>query len=223
MAAAEGGWLSRHRYLVLSAVTVIGVAIQTANGQWSTDMWQHVAVVRELIARPVDPTHPLVRAATTHPDYSPYTVALGLIGHVTGRGAIAVLSLAAVLNVVLLMGALWLFVIEITDNRRAPFWALLFLLLLWGFEPLRASGVFGLNSIGFGAPYPSAFAAPVALADPDRGAARLSRPPLGVVRRALRRPGPDLDRAPHHRRPGCPPAWWWWPPAGHGAAGPGSG
>ena len=163
VAAAGGGWLSRHRYLVLSAVTVVGVAIQTANGQWSTDMWQHVAVVRELIARPIDPTHPLVQAATTHPNYSPYTVALGLFGHLTGLGAITVLSLAAIPNVVLLAVALRLFVIEITDNRRAPFWALLFMLMLWGFEPLRASGVFGLNSIGFGAPYPSAFATPIAL------------------------------------------------------------
>ena len=161
--ATGGRWLNRHRYLILSVVTAIGVAIQTANGQWSTDMWQHVAVVRELIARPVDPTHPLVRAATTHPNYSPYTVALGLFGHVTGLGAVAVLSVAAVPNVILLVVALRLFVIEITDNRRAPFWALLFMLLLWGFEPLRASGVFGLNSIGFGAPYPSAFAAPIAL------------------------------------------------------------
>ncbi len=161
--AAGGGWISRHRYLALSAVTVVGVAIQTANGQWSTDMWQHVAVVRELIARPFDPTHPLVRAATTHPNYSPYTVGLGLFGHVTGLGAVTVLSLAAVPNVVLLCAALWVFTVEITDNRRAPFWALLFMLLLWGFEPLRSSGLFGLNSIGFGAPYPSTFAAPIAL------------------------------------------------------------
>ena len=94
---------------------------------------------------------------------TPYTVSLGLIGRGLGVSAVTILSLAAIANVILLLVALRLFVIEATDNRRAPFWALVFVLLLWGFSPYRYSGFFNLNSIGFVLPYPSAFATAIAL------------------------------------------------------------
>jgi alpha-1,6-mannosyltransferase len=133
------------------------VTIQTANGQWSTDMWEHVAVVRGLIDDPFGSTPPLELLDT------PYVVALGLIGRVLGISAISVLSMAAVVNALLVLVGLRLFVIEATQNRRAPFWALVFLLLLWGLSPYRFSGFFNLNSIGFVLPYPSAFATAIAL------------------------------------------------------------
>jgi hypothetical protein len=156
--APSGSWPARHRYGLLAAVVVLLTTIQTLNGQWSTDMWEHVAVVRELIARPFDPGHPLVLSDAAHPGFSPYTVVLGILGDLTGAGAIAVLSVAAVVNVVLLVLAFRLLVVEVTRNERAPFWALVFVLLLWGVTPYRYSGFFGLNSIGFVAPYPSTFA-----------------------------------------------------------------
>jgi hypothetical protein len=152
-----GRWLVRHRYLVLSTVVIALVSIQTANGQWSTDMWEHVTVVRGLIDDPFHVTHPLALLDT------PYTVALGFLGHVSGVSAVTMLSLAAIGNVVLLLIGLRLFVIEATRNRRAPFWALVFVLLLWGVSPYRFSGFFSLNSIGFVLPYPSAFATAIAL------------------------------------------------------------
>ena len=157
VAAAEGGWLVRHRYLVLAtAVTVLGL-VQTLNGHWSTDMWEHVAVVRGLIDDPFRTTHPLALLDT------PYTVTLGAFGHVFGADAVTMLSIAAMANLVLLLVALRLFVIEATANRRAPFWALVFLLLLWGLSPYRFSGFFNLNSIGFVLPFPSTFATGIAL------------------------------------------------------------
>ena len=60
VAAPSGGWPPRHRYALLALVVLVLTGIQTLNGQWSTDMWEHVAVVRELIAHPFDPSHPLV-------------------------------------------------------------------------------------------------------------------------------------------------------------------
>jgi hypothetical protein len=155
--APAGSWIARHRYLVLGAVVTVFTGIQTANGQWSTDMWEHVAVVRGLIDDPFRSTQPLVLLDT------PYTVSLGVLGRVIGLSAISILSVAAVANVVLLLVALRLFVIEATGNRRAPFWALVFVLLLWGFSPYRFSGFFNLNSVGFVLPYPSAFATAIAL------------------------------------------------------------
>jgi len=146
------------RYVWLSVVVLLLVGSQTLNGQWSTDMWEHVAVVRELIAHPFDPVHPQILSDATHPGFSPYTVVLGGLGNLLGADAVTILSWAAMANVVLLLLAFRLLVIEVTGNPRAPFWALVFLLALWGFEPYRYSGFFGLNSIGFVAPYPSTFA-----------------------------------------------------------------
>lgn len=163
VAGPDRPWILRHRYAVLAAVVALLTAVQTMNGQWSSDMWQHAAVVRELIARPFDPTNPQVLADTAHPGFSPYTVVLGIAGNLSGADAVTLLSLAALVNVVLLLLAFRAFVIEMTQNRRAPFWALVFVLALWGWSPLRFSGFFGLNSIGFVAPYPSMFATAIAL------------------------------------------------------------
>ena len=155
--APDGGWLSRHRYAALAAVVTVLALIQTLNGHWSTDMWEHVAVVRALIDDPFRTTHPLMLLDT------PYTVTLGALGHVFGADAVTMLSIAAMANLVLLLVALRMFVIEATSNRRAPFWALVFILLLWGLSPYRFSGFFNLNSIGFVLPYPSTFATGIAL------------------------------------------------------------
>jgi alpha-1,6-mannosyltransferase len=153
----SGGLVVRYRYLVLATVVTVVGAVQTLNGQWSTDMWEHVAVVRRLIEDPFRTTPPLTLLDT------PYTVTLGALGHVLGVNAVTILSMAAIANLVLLLVALRLFVVEVTANERAPFWALVFLLLLWGFSPYRFSGFFNLNSIGFVLPYPSTFATAIAL------------------------------------------------------------
>lgn len=155
VAAPSGSWAVRHRYLLLAGVVTILTAVQALNGQWSSDMWEHVAVVRELIARPGDPVHPQVLSEATHPGFSPYTVLLALVARLLDVGPIAVLAAAGVANVALLLVALRWLVLELTANRRAHFWALLFVLALWGFGPYRYSGFYSLNSIGFVAPYPS--------------------------------------------------------------------
>ena len=155
--APDGGWLLRHRYAALAGVVLVLGLIQTLNGHWSTDMWEHAAVVRGLIDDPFRSTPPLTLLDT------PYTVTLGTLGHVLGVNAVTILSVAAIANLVLFLVALRLFVVEATANQRAPFWALVFLLLLWGFSPYRFSGFFNLNSIGFVLPYPSTFATAIAL------------------------------------------------------------
>jgi hypothetical protein len=157
VSAPQGSWFVRYRYLLLGAAITVFTSIQTANGQWSTDMWEHVAVVRALIGDPFHGTGALSLLNT------PYTVALGICGDLFGISAVTILSVAAVGNVVLLLLALRYFVIEVTQNTRAPFWALVFLLVLWGPSPFRFSGFFNLNSIGFVLPYPSTFATAIAL------------------------------------------------------------
>lgn len=164
MEAARRRWLTEHRYLLLAVAVVVLTASQTRNGQWSSDMWEHVAVVRELIARPGHPEHPQLLLDAPHPGFSPYAVVLGVVGRAFDLAPVTVLSWAAIGNVGLLLVALRSLVRAATGDDRAPFWALLFVLLLWGVGPFRYSGFFGLGSIGFVAPYPSTFATAVAFA-----------------------------------------------------------
>src|SRR5262245_10627122 len=131
--------------------------VQTLNGQWSTDMWEHVAVVRGLIDDPFRTTPPLTLLDT------PYTVTLGVLGHLLGVDAITILSMAAIANLMLLFVVVRLFVVEATANERAAFWGVVLILLMWGFSRLGFRGFFNLNSIGFVLPYPSTFATAIAL------------------------------------------------------------
>ena len=157
------GLADRHRYLILSSILFVLMASQTLNQQWSTDFWEHSAVVRALAADLLHPDHPLLSVDATHPYFSPYTVAVGVLARLLSIGAVGALSIAAVVNLVLFLVAFWLFVGRLTASRTAPFYALLFALLLWGVRPWRWSGFLNLNSLGFGLPYPSMFATAVML------------------------------------------------------------
>ncbi|HET6967937.1 MAG TPA: hypothetical protein VFI44_06650, partial [Ornithinibacter sp.] len=159
-----GSWLARHAYEALSLLVLLLVAVQTANGQWSSDMWEHVAVVRELSAHPFHPSHPQLALDAPHPGFSPYGVVLGLLGAATGAEPLGVLSVVGVLDVALLLAAFRWLVIETTRNHRALVWALLAVLAFWGPRPFRYSGFYNLNSIGFVAPFPSTATTAVALA-----------------------------------------------------------
>ncbi len=146
-------------------IAVGGVlAVQTANQQWSGDVWEHLAVVSALADDLLDPAHPILAAGDApHPFVSPYTTALGALTGWSGLDPVRVLQLAAFANLALFLVAFRLFVQTVTDNRLAPFWGLLFALFLWGLDPWRYSGFVGMNAIGFGLPYPSMFALSMAL------------------------------------------------------------
>lgn len=149
---------SEHRYALLAGVVLVGVTIQSLDEQWSGDVFEHLAVIRELSTRPFDPSHPVLPIETAHPFYSPYTVALGVFGYVTGFGPVTLLKIVCVVNAGLLLLAYRRFVTTVTGQRHADFYGLLAVLLLWGPDAWRLSGFLNLNSIGYGMPYPSAFA-----------------------------------------------------------------
>ena len=164
----RNGWLTelvrladRHRYLILSALLLVLLTSQTLNQQWSTDFWEHSAVVRALAANLLHPQHPLLPVDAPHPYFSPYTLAVGALARLLGIGPIAALSIAAVANLLLFLLGFWLLVGRLVASRLAPFYALVFVLLLWGVTPWRWSGFLNLNSLGFGLPYPSMFATAV--------------------------------------------------------------
>ena len=134
------------------------LAIQTWNGAFGSDVYAHLAVLRELVERPFDPSNPYVMSADPAHYFSPYSVGLGLVGWITNAAPITLLYLGAAVNLGLLATGLWLFSRSFSAHRWTPHLTLLFSLLAWGFSSWRWSGFLGLNSIGFGLGYPSMFA-----------------------------------------------------------------
>ena len=154
-------------YLVLAAA-LFGLMtcesiVQTVDGSWVGDFWEHSAVVRELARHLEHPLHPLLALDKPHEFYSPYALTLGAVSRVTGLSAVTVLGIAGVVNLLALLAALPRFVRLFTAEALAPFFVLLFTLFLWGAHPLVYSGFFHFDVIGLVLPYPSTFATALTL------------------------------------------------------------
>ena len=152
--------LLKYRYHLLGAVVFALMLSRTLNGVWSSDFWEHSAVVRELATNPLHPHHPQLLLDAPHAFFSPYLMGVALATRLTGLSPIQALSVAGMLNLLLFLVGLWLFlsVLPVEDLPTTAFYALLFVLLLIGPEPPTTSGFFHLRYLGIGLPYPSTFA-----------------------------------------------------------------
>ena len=155
--------LSRHRYVFLSAAVMLLMLVHTSKRLWTADFWEHAAVVRELATNPVSPHHPQILSDAPHAFYSPYTLVAGCISRVTGMNCFRTLVVLGVGNLILLLISIWMFSVALLKRREAAFYVLLFTLLLWGPTAWMYSGFFHLHVLGDVLPYPSTFAAAIAL------------------------------------------------------------
>lgn len=148
------------RYLVLSGALVLLVVFYLLKHQWAAgiDVWEHAAAARELGANPLDPGHPLFAIDRPHQLLSPYHLALGLVSRFTGLSIFNVLSLASLGNLLLLLVGLRVFTKRLLRRRHVDFYALLFILFLWGPNPWFFSGFLHFNVLPLVLPYASTFA-----------------------------------------------------------------
>ena len=147
----------------LAAVSLGALALCAAyvwRGYFSSDFWEHAAVVRELSVRPFAPTHPLLSIAAPHAYFSPYLLVLGLVARATRASPIWVLAAAGLVNVVLLVLAFRRFLVRLlpAGEAAAPY-ALLFILFLWGRNAWPWSGFLHVGFLGYAASYPATFTA----------------------------------------------------------------
>ena len=147
-----------HRYIVLCGTLMALELGFISNGLLGGDLYHHAAVVRELARHPLHPQHPILPVAAPHAGYSPYALMVACVSRLVGVPALDALRAAGLLNLLLLFWTLHLFVREVFPARHADFYALLFILLLWGFSPWMTSGFLHLNYLVQGAAYPSTFA-----------------------------------------------------------------
>ena len=150
-----------HTYWLLSLALSAVVLYQLSAGPWLGDFWEHAAVVRELIARPFAPGHPILASDVPHAFYSPYSLVVALAARLAGGRPIGALECAAVVNWLLLLVSLrWLVgALRPGNADRVAFYCLLFVVLLWGRSPWTWSGFLHGATLAFVLPYPSTAAA----------------------------------------------------------------
>jgi len=150
----------RVRLCAVALGTLAFCAVYAWRGYFSSDFWEHSAVVRELSVRPLSPTHPLLSVDATHPFFSPYLLAVGLAARATGASAISALAAAGLVNIILVVLALRRFLVRLLPQGEAAApYALLFMLFLWGRDAWMWSGFLHIGFLGFAAAYPSTLAA----------------------------------------------------------------
>jgi len=130
---------------------------------WESDFALHLAVLNRLLAHPLHPGDPVLALGGTSAYYTPYTVALMLLGKATGASALALYKFAGIVNTALLLTGLFRFVRSLSPARWAPPLALVGLLFWWGTTVIAWSGFLSLVSFADCVAYPSTFATALTL------------------------------------------------------------
>jgi hypothetical protein len=167
------GW----RFGVLSVLGFALVLLQTVRGtNQAFDFWEHAATVRQLILHTTNPGNSLLAIHTPSAFYSPYALLVALGAKLTGTGPVHALAVAGLVNYWLLIAGIWWFTRTFSKHRQAPFYALLFVWLLWGVSPWKYSGFFNLRALSAVIAYPSTFATAIGLLTAALWSWTLSRP-----------------------------------------------
>jgi hypothetical protein len=144
---------------LLITISVIEIVL-VLKGQRAGDFWEHTAVLKELIRAPLHPSHPIILSDLPHAFFSPYLVALGLIGNIIKTSPVTLLSVAAIVNLFLWLYGMFLLVRTFYPEKA---WSIYFYLLLlhlfaWGPLPWIYSSFFHFSTLHYVLSYPSTFA-----------------------------------------------------------------
>jgi alpha-1,6-mannosyltransferase len=152
------------RFGVLASAGFLLVLLETLRGSNQVfDFWEHAANVHQLILHPWNPGNALLAVHTPSAFFSPYALLVALAAKATGAGAVHGLAAAGLVNYWLLMAGIWSFTRVFSERRQAPFYALVFIWLLWGIGPWKYSGFFNLRALPAVITYPSTFATAIGM------------------------------------------------------------
>jgi hypothetical protein len=158
--ALAGAARDRMRLVAVALGALALCGMYAWGGYFSSDFWEHAAVVRELSVRPFSPRHPLLSVDATHAYFSPYLLAVALAARITGISAISALATAGLVNIIILILAFRRLLVRLLPQGEAAApYALLFIFFLWGKDPWMWSGFLHIGILGYDASYPSTFAA----------------------------------------------------------------
>lgn len=167
-------WLSTWRFQILVLLLLLQVVSFCTQGIWVEDFWEHSAAVTAFIQNPFHPGHPQFALQAPHPFLNPYTFVVAQFARFFHLDAISALSIFGVLNFCLFCYGLHAFIASLqlniasssdtstfssiaSNNNKLAFYALLFILFLWGGKPWPYSGFFNYQIYLMNLPYPSTF------------------------------------------------------------------
>jgi alpha-1,6-mannosyltransferase len=148
------------RWLVVAAWAVAALSflpalVQTLHRRWAADAFLHAAVFRDIAAHPLHPVEPIIGGDQGSPYITPFSLPIGWLLRLFGGSGYDGLTIAAIVNTVLLVAGVVLLTRAVSKQPLAAPLALIFTMLLWGSRTWVFSGVLALNSLGFVLPYPS--------------------------------------------------------------------
>lgn len=144
----------------LSIIIIAIEIISIINGNTGKDLWEHRAVLRELINNPFNPDHPIVSLHIPHAFFSPYSVILAFVGYLTKLNAFTLLTIAGIINLFALIYVIRYFAFSLFDHnqQKISFFILLFLFIGWGPAAWRFSSFYHITTLHLVLPYPSTWA-----------------------------------------------------------------
>ncbi|MBN2355826.1 hypothetical protein JXO59_06920, partial [candidate division KSB1 bacterium] len=134
--------------------------MDTRNGQWHGDFYEHSAVVRELSTHIIHPKHPQLLLDAPHAFYSPYALIVSLLARTIHLEAVTSLSIMGLFNLGLFFIGFRFFIFALVPHQRieTTFYLIFLTLFCWGAKPWFWSGFFHIGVLGSTLPYPSLFA-----------------------------------------------------------------
>lgn len=158
-------FISKYRYVLLVALILFKVSVQATNGIWYEDFWEHSAVVSSLMQGNLTAVHPILNLSAPHSFVSPYHWIVAQFAHAFHLNSINGLGFFGIINFCLFAYGINLYCSAFVNNGAefTSFYALLFILFLWGYQPWGFSGFFHFDLLADVLPYPSTFATAISL------------------------------------------------------------
>lgn len=155
--------LAPRSYFWLGTALVFYVALCTGQRDrvWEADAWEHHRAIVAFAHAPAAPGNPTFESPEPSIRYSLYTAALAGLVRVTGIDAFDLLSVAAVINTVLLVWSVWFLLRELGEVAAASC-VLIVMIGLWGGPPGYANS-YALADLPWHQVNPSAFSFPLVL------------------------------------------------------------
>lgn len=136
-----------------------GAALNAASGhyldQTGRDIWQHLAVLKALIANPFHPTNPFIPTADPSRHFHPYWVGVALLARLFGWNEWHAYGFAGFVSAGVLLSGIYSFGRSFYQDRRGPL-ALLTAMVLFWVVPNGHTGYHSPTTLIEGIAYPAA-------------------------------------------------------------------
>lgn len=152
-------YLIKNRLTLLFIILLFKISVNSTNGIWVDDFWEHASDIRAFMNNPFNPGHPQFLTTDPHVFLNPYNFIVALSGLTVGLDQITSLALFSIVNYCLFFTGLYLFISTIDNKNKKDicFYTVLLILFLHGENTWQFSGFFNSEIFLSVMPLPSTF------------------------------------------------------------------